>query len=592
MTAANTTPTRSRPVLIGAIGVASISTAAAYVAMTGFGRDVLNMSSIDAYAFAGVFELSLVTVALMAREAAQQNRPAQVLLSLTWVLSAASGTFAAAHELYLGHGPIAAVFRFSVPLLAALMWHLALIGDRHLAMERSWSELRTGARMHSMLLADAAWKRAEAANDGSYRARRRLARANARRLHAESVALRTVEPGQMDRRILEWSDALAAVRRGRVAAADFASDKADVTAVTDRVTGSAIDVTGGTGDTATVTPTQGDNRHGDIGSDTAGVTSARGDIAQGDIAQGDIGGDMGATDAVVTGVVTSRPRAVTSAGGDTDGDIARGDIGVSAEVTPEQLSAALAKTRSVARELSAGEGGPTTTLAEAKAYEEIARSIAETCQDVREWAAGLPERWAGTDWSTGELDAAVIAAAEACLALGNAEDLVETTSRIRSAAEEALSLGEVIAQAGAHGRVTGFTGETRSDIGGDTSRGDIAGVTTTRGDIGRGDIAPEPRVTSGRVTAGVTSRGDTGDIAPAGRRASDTGSDIGSDKSGKRPAAASATREGVATARVTPLAADERAAKAAALHAKGWTQQQIADELGVSKRTIIRDLQR
>ncbi|MFE6510295.1 hypothetical protein ACFVBP_21695 [Nocardioides sp. NPDC057764] len=215
---ASKTPTRQGRglILFGAVTVALISTAAAYVAMVGFGRDVLAMGAINAYAFAGVFELSLVTVALMAREAAQQDRPAQTLLTLTWLLSAASGFFAGWHEIHLGHAATAAAFRFIVPLLAALMWHLALVGDRHLAMERSWSDLRMGARMHALLATRVEWRRARdtALRKRTRSARRKLERAQKRYWRAEAVALRSVAPGAMREQITQWVDAFAAVAEG------------------------------------------------------------------------------------------------------------------------------------------------------------------------------------------------------------------------------------------------------------------------------------------------------------------------------------------------------------------------------------------
>ena len=219
----DTTPDRTTPtgsgrglILFGAVSVALISTAAAYVAMVGFGRDVLAMGAINAYAFAGVFELSLVTVALMAREAAQQDRPAQTLLTLTWLLSAASGFFAGWHEIHLGHAATAAAFRFIVPLLAALMWHLALVGDRHLAMERSWSDLRMGARMHALLATRVEWRRARdtAVRKRTASSRRKLERAQKRYWRAEAVALRSVAPGAMRDQITQWVDAFAAVAEG------------------------------------------------------------------------------------------------------------------------------------------------------------------------------------------------------------------------------------------------------------------------------------------------------------------------------------------------------------------------------------------
>lgn len=213
-----------RLVLAGAVSVALISTGSAYLAMVAFGIDVLVMSPGVAYTTAGVFELSLVTVALLAREAAKENRPGGTLLMLTWVLSGASGLFAGWHELYIDHPFGAAIFRFLVPLLAALMWHLALIGDRHLATGRTWSSMRESARMHALFLTIDAERRARRANDGRRKSARRIARAQRRRLRARAVALRTVPPAAMRAQITTWSDALAAVDEGVAEAVTLADN--------------------------------------------------------------------------------------------------------------------------------------------------------------------------------------------------------------------------------------------------------------------------------------------------------------------------------------------------------------------------------
>ncbi|GAB3172376.1 hypothetical protein GCM10027059_41970 [Myceligenerans halotolerans] len=204
-----TRPASSRGlVLATAVSVALISTVGAYLAMVAFGIDVLAMDAPTAYATAGVFELSLVTVALLAREAAKDNRPGGTLLTLTWALSSASGAFAAWHELYIGHAPGAAVFRFLVPLLAALMWHLALIGDRHLATGQSWTGARQARRMHALFLATEDLFRAQ------HHGGRRLAAAEARRRRARAVALRTVPPEAMRGQVATWCEALGAVGEG------------------------------------------------------------------------------------------------------------------------------------------------------------------------------------------------------------------------------------------------------------------------------------------------------------------------------------------------------------------------------------------
>lgn len=237
-----TVPTRrSRNlVLTGAVSVALISTGSAYLAMVQFGVDVLAMSQSTAYATAGVFELSLVTVALLAREAARDNRPGGTLLALTWLLSSASGVFAAWHEAYVAHPLGAVLFRFVVPLLAALMWHLALIGDRHLATGTSWSALRQSARMHALFLTTEDLFRAQSLHDGSRAARRRLAKAEARRRRARSVALRTVPPTEMRAQVAAWCEALAAVGDGTADVARL--HLADRQRLTGILTGEAADV--------------------------------------------------------------------------------------------------------------------------------------------------------------------------------------------------------------------------------------------------------------------------------------------------------------------------------------------------------------
>lgn len=248
--------TSRRYVLAGATAVALLSTTAAYAAMFAFGTDVLEMSTMSAAAFAGVFELSLVTVALMAREAATQNRPTHTLMALTWALSTPTAFFAGWHELHLGHPLPAAVFRFCVPLLAALMWHLVLVGDQHVATGHSWSELRTNARMHAMMLTAEVWHRARAehaANPTRGNARR-LEEANRRRLRTRSVALRTVDPADMDRRVAEWSSAMEAVTRGTTVAGKSANDVAPVRGATKGDTGTRPAVTTDTAVTRALAP--------------------------------------------------------------------------------------------------------------------------------------------------------------------------------------------------------------------------------------------------------------------------------------------------------------------------------------------------
>jgi hypothetical protein len=185
-----------------AVVVAGIATVNAYQAMVAFAVDMLGMDKPTAYVTAGVFELSLFTVAVLAREAAKDNRPTGVLLTLTWVLSGASGVFAAIHEADLGHGVGAVMFRLSVPTLAALMWHLALIGERHLATGTTWADARRQRAMQAMYeAAEEAFRLA--GTRGANRAQRRYRRA----LHK---ARRVSPPAVMIHRTQQWDAASAA----------------------------------------------------------------------------------------------------------------------------------------------------------------------------------------------------------------------------------------------------------------------------------------------------------------------------------------------------------------------------------------------
>lgn len=199
--------------LLSAMGVAVLATVFAYFAMVGFALDVLEISTVSAYVFAGVYELSLITVALLAREAAQQDRPARTQLVMTWVFSAASGILAGYHEIDAGHGLVAAGFRFTVPVVAALMWHFALVGDRHLASVRSWTELRQAVLIHSVITASARWFEAQgrAAGKSGRRAKRAVERRNQARLRAMTRAMRSVPAGELRGRLVDWDDGVMAM---------------------------------------------------------------------------------------------------------------------------------------------------------------------------------------------------------------------------------------------------------------------------------------------------------------------------------------------------------------------------------------------
>lgn len=192
--------------MILATAVATIATYSAYLAMVKFGINVLTMDTTTSMITSGVFELLLLTVAVLAREAARDGRPHGVLLFLTWLLSSASGFFAAWDEIYLGHPWAAAAFRFCIPIGAALGWHLALIGHRHLAAGVSWSTGRRLLRMQRFYEAVEAALRAADSGDP-----RRINRAQRRLIAARSAARRVVSPTDMREHTEAWSDSDAAI---------------------------------------------------------------------------------------------------------------------------------------------------------------------------------------------------------------------------------------------------------------------------------------------------------------------------------------------------------------------------------------------
>jgi hypothetical protein len=192
--------------MILATAVATIATYSAYLAMVKFGVNVLAMDTPTSMVTSGVFELLLFTVAVLAREAAKDGRPHGVLLFLTWLLSSASGFFAAWDEIYLGHPWAAAAFRFCIPLGAALGWHLALIGYRHLVTGVSWGTSRRTLRMQRFYEAvEAALRAADTGKAG------RIARAQRRLIRARSAARRVVNPADMREHTEAWSDSDAAI---------------------------------------------------------------------------------------------------------------------------------------------------------------------------------------------------------------------------------------------------------------------------------------------------------------------------------------------------------------------------------------------
>jgi hypothetical protein len=315
MTTHNTpAPSSSRRlVLTLAVAVALLCTAVAYEGMFQFGRDMLGWTLVVALAFAGIFELAQIIVALLAREAVKVARPAGTLLTITWMLAAASGFLAAWHELAAGHGIGAALFRIAAPVLAAGLWHLVLIGDRHLAAGRTWSQVRADARMHALILTVEDAARAHPAGTSTPAPRRTIARAEARRRRARAVALRTVPPDEMRAKAAVHLDALSAL-------ADAVSDVAAMHAATNhRVAGLSVSgLSGHVSGAVLSAPDSGERAARTLAADLADNTpdspadNTPDSVRLSAPASGPVSADKAARLAVVTDLLATHPDATTT----------------------------------------------------------------------------------------------------------------------------------------------------------------------------------------------------------------------------------------------------------------------------------------
>lgn len=201
--------------MVAVVIAATIATALAYSGMVLFGLEVAHMSPLEAYGLAGFLEISLVAVALMARNAALEGRPYGVLLALTWVLSGTSGLFAALHEVAVptASTPYMVVFRFVPPLVAALMWHLALVGERHMVTGHTLEERRRELRVHGYVSALEQWRDARADSAGSAGDLRKVRAAHERQRAARDAALKLLTVEDFERRMQVWVDRLEAAER-------------------------------------------------------------------------------------------------------------------------------------------------------------------------------------------------------------------------------------------------------------------------------------------------------------------------------------------------------------------------------------------
>lgn len=201
--------------LAAVVAAAAIATALAYRGMVLFGLEVAGMVPAEAYMLAGFLEIALIAVAAMARSAALDGRPYGVLLTLTWILSGTSGVFAALHEVAVMNGstPYMVVFRFVPPLVAALMWHLALVGERHLVTGNTLDERRRERRVHRFIVSAERWRDARRDDAGARADARRVRAAHRRQQTARDRALKLLTVEEFDARTRAWVDRFEAAAR-------------------------------------------------------------------------------------------------------------------------------------------------------------------------------------------------------------------------------------------------------------------------------------------------------------------------------------------------------------------------------------------
>ena len=106
-----------------------------------------------AWGIGSVIDLAVIVLALQARDAVTSGRGGHLEITLTWTASAASGTASASWQ--LAHaGAQAAIIRLTLPLLAAALWHLGLVGQRAATDARpARHQTRTSRLMLNLALA-------------------------------------------------------------------------------------------------------------------------------------------------------------------------------------------------------------------------------------------------------------------------------------------------------------------------------------------------------------------------------------------------------------------------------------------------------
>lgn len=147
------------------IAGAAMATSLSYIFITEFFVDVAGMQLWLAFAFGGFLEVCLVGAGLQARHRILAAADAGVLITLTWVFSGISAALSASHEIVhrnadgvpvldLSSGsPLTMIVRAVAPLVAAVMWHLLLIGEKHMVSGKPRGYRKHTQLMHEYLFA-------------------------------------------------------------------------------------------------------------------------------------------------------------------------------------------------------------------------------------------------------------------------------------------------------------------------------------------------------------------------------------------------------------------------------------------------------
>jgi hypothetical protein len=93
---------------------------------------------------------------------------------------------------------------------------------------------------------------------------------------------------------------------------------------------------------------------------------------------------------------------------------------------------------------------------EAKAALNAIEALTDALNEIKGWGGNLPDRWSGTSWSTDGLDAAIVGVAEEAAELKIPEGLMERLTQIGAEVQKARAVGEVAAETGAKGDLSGF----------------------------------------------------------------------------------------------------------------------------------------